>query len=112
MRFEEGLLPEIKEQVYRPSIDNMNNFDPSEAIRSCDIVPLVTKYFDIEERIDYGGTILHGLLQHIVGNFDPSKEEDIAILRLLGYFEDVLIKENVIPSDFTLIVARNPCCKD
>jgi SAM-dependent methyltransferase len=118
---------DLKERIYRPSIEFMNDYDPSEAIRSSDIVPLIAKYFDIEERIDYGGTILHILLQNIVGNFDPSKEEDIAILRLLAYMEEILIKETfmthedphehennkvfsyqkVLPSDFAIIVARN-----
>ena len=97
----------LKERIYRPSIEYMNETDPSEAIRSSEIVPLVIKYFDIEERVDYGGTILHLLLHTIVSNFDPSKEEDVAILRLLRYIEDILIKEKILPSDFTLIVARN-----
>ena len=98
---------DLKEQVYRQSIEAMNNYDPSEAIRSNDIVPLIAKYFDIEERIDYGGTILHILLQNIVGNFNPSRDEDITILRLLCYIEERLIKERVLPSDFAIIVARN-----
>lgn len=98
---------DLKEKVYKPSTEFMNDYDPSEAIRSSDIVPLVAKYFDIEERIDYGGTILHMLLQNIVGNFNPSKAEDIAILRLLCYIEEILIKEKVLPSDFAIIVARN-----
>lgn len=68
---------DLKERIYRPAIEFMNDYDPSEAIRSSDIVPLVAKYFKIEERIDYGGTILHLLLQNIVGNFNPSKEEDM-----------------------------------
>jgi ubiquinone/menaquinone biosynthesis C-methylase UbiE len=97
----------LKERIYRPSIEYMNETDPSEAIRSSEIVPLVIKYFDIEERVDYGGTILHMLLHTIVSNFDPSKEEDVAILRLLRYIEDILIEEKILPSDFTLIVARN-----
>ena len=97
----------LKEQICRSSIGYMNENDPSEAIRSNEIIPLVRKYFDIEERVDYGGTIMHMLLHAIVSNFNPSKEEDVAILRLLGYMEDILIKEKILPSDFTLIVARN-----
>jgi hypothetical protein len=58
--------------------------------------------FNVEERIDFGGTILHMLLDAIIANFNPAKEEDIAILILLGYIEDILIKEKVISSDFTL----------
>ena len=77
-----------------------------EAIRSSEIVPILNNYFQIIERIDYGGTILHLLLQGIIGNFDASKEDDISILKLLAYFEDLLISEKILSSDFTIIVAK------
>ena len=93
--------------IKRPSIESMNEVDPSEAIRSSDIISLVYKMFNVEERIDYGGTILHMLLAGIIANFNLAKEEDITILRLQKYIEDILIAENVISNDFTLIVARN-----
>lgn len=98
----------VKEYCVRPTVESMNELDPSEAIRSSDILPLVYKMWEVEERIDFGGTILHMLLDGIVANFDAAREEDVAILKLLEYFEDTLIKENVLPSDFTLIVARRP----
>ena len=97
----------LKVPVMKPSIESMNENDPSEAIRSSDIIPIVYKMFNVEEHIDFGGTILHMLLDAIIANFHPAKEEDIAILRLLGYIEDILIKEKVLSSDFTVIVARN-----
>jgi SAM-dependent methyltransferase len=98
---------QIKQHIQRPTIDGMNSIDPSEAIRSAEIVPLLAQYFNIVERIDYGGTILHMLLQDIVGNFDVRKEEDIAILNLICYLEETLIKKNVLPSDFALIISQN-----
>jgi SAM-dependent methyltransferase len=97
----------IKKQVGRPTIEQMNIGDPSEAIRSAEIVPLVGKYFKIIQRVDFGGTLLHMLLSDIVGNFDPDREEDTAIIKLLCYLERTLIKEGVLPSDFTVIVARS-----
>jgi hypothetical protein len=84
----------------------MNKHDPSEAIRSAEILPLIENSFDIIERVDFGGTILHYLLHGIIDNFDASKEEDITILQMLGYIEDRLIREGALSSDFTLIVAR------
>lgn len=96
-----------KKHFGKPSIEYMNEHDPSEAIRSSDIIPLVYKMWNIEERIDFGGTILHMLLDGIIANFNSEKEEDIAILRLIEYIEDILIKEKVLSSDFTLVVARN-----
>ncbi|CCI36703.1 MULTISPECIES: class I SAM-dependent methyltransferase [Microcystis] len=96
----------LKEKVYRPTIEFMNSFDPSEAIRSDEIIPLLSKDFHIIEKIDYGGTILHILLQNIVGNFDAQSPEDIAILKLLCFIEETLITHKVISSDFALIVAQ------
>jgi hypothetical protein len=85
----------------------MNNIDPSEAIRSGEIMTLLVKYFNILEVNEFGGTILHMLLQDIAGNFDPEREEDMTILNLICYFEEILIKKKVITSDFALIIAQN-----
>lgn len=101
----------VKERCFRPTIESMNQVDPSEAIRSSDIIPLVYKMWDVEERIDFGGTILHMLLDGIIANFDPAREEDITILKLLEYMETRLIKEGVLPSDFTIIVAKRGLSK-
>jgi hypothetical protein len=80
--------------------------NPSEAVRSAEIVPLIRQRFEIVQQTDFGGTILHMLLSDIVGNFDPESEADVTIVRLLCYLEKTLIAEGVLPSDFTLIVAR------
>lgn len=95
----------FKERVVRPSIEFLEENDPSEAPCSSDIIPLVETLFRIIKRVDYGGTILYYLLENIVSNFDPEKEEDIALLRLLSYFEQRLITWGIVPSDFTYIVA-------
>ncbi len=82
--------------------------DPSEAVRSAEIVPLVSERFEVVERRDFGGTVLYPLLYRITGNFDPANETENAILRLLVAFEDLLLARRILPSDFTLIVARRP----
>lgn len=46
-------------------------------------------------------------MQDIVGNFALDKEQDIALLNLICYLEETLIKKKVIPSDFALIIAQN-----
>ncbi len=53
---------EFKENICRPSLKHMNAYDPSEAVRSAEIVSVLSEYFRIIERVDYGGTILHYLL--------------------------------------------------
>jgi len=96
----------VKKGVSRPDPEEMKRIDPSEAVRSSAIVPLVGKYFRIIERIDYGGTIINTLLQDIIGNFREDRPLDLCILRLLFELERLLLKSKVLPSDFTLIVAR------
>ena len=98
---------DLKTVISRPTLDYMNKNDPSEAIRSQEISHLIEQNFSVIERIDFGGTLLHMLLHSIVNNFNASKEDDIAILRLLGYIEQILIEESVLNSDFAFIIAKN-----
>lgn len=113
-----GLLPpayrkrisnsgETKESFLGPSpVQHMNANDPSEAIRSNEIVPLIEARFAIKEHKNFGGTILHMLLQDIVGNFDPANCTDAAFLNFLIYTERLLIREGVLSSDFAFLVAE------
>jgi ubiquinone/menaquinone biosynthesis C-methylase UbiE len=80
--------------------------DPSEAIRSDEIVGLLEARFEVLVRRDYGGTILHLALEHIVHNFDPGDERDVAAIRLMGLLEELLIRNGVLESDFTLMALR------
>jgi len=80
--------------------------DPSEAIRSADIMRLIERNFDIIEFRPYGGGILHMLLSGITGNFDESSKGDVALLRVLATVEQYLEEKALIASDFAAIVAR------
>jgi ubiquinone/menaquinone biosynthesis C-methylase UbiE len=95
---------ELKTEYIRMPVEHWNVADPSEAIRSDRIVPEVERQFDVIERIDYGGTILNLLLEHIIHNFDPADEKDVAAVRLLAAIEAILIRQRIIPSDFTFMV--------
>ena len=96
----------LKTRYIRMPVEHWNAVDPSEAIRSDQIVAEVTAQFEVIDRVDYGGSILHLLLEHIVHNFDPANEKDMGVIRLLGKFEDILIREGVLTSDFTVMAAR------
>jgi 2-polyprenyl-3-methyl-5-hydroxy-6-metoxy-1,4-benzoquinol methylase len=80
--------------------------DPSEAIRSADIVPLLKQYFDIVEYRPYGGAIQHMLLSGITGNFDPNKDEDNERLNRYARLEEEMERDGLIDSDFAAIVAK------
>ncbi len=45
------------------------------------------------------------LLDDIIHNFDNGTPEGAGMLALLLYFEDLLIKEGVLDSDFCFVVA-------
>jgi SAM-dependent methyltransferase len=95
-----------KVPVVRPTIEFMTEYDPSEAIRSAEIVPLLPKYCDIIEMKGQGGSLLHLLLQDIAGNFNEQNEGSIAYLRQLFDLEDRLISKGVLQHDFATIITR------
>ncbi len=95
----------IKSRIHRPSIEEMNAYDPTEAICSEDIIGKLGNYFEIIDRRDFGGTLLHLVLDDIAGNLSFTKD-GIEIIRRLYREEKRLIEERVIESDFTLLIAR------
>lgn len=89
----------------RPTIAEMVASDPSQAIRSSDIVPLLCQYFDILEQRDLGGALLHQGLGEIAQNFDADSAEDCAVLETFFAAEDRAMREGAIGSDFAIITA-------
>lgn len=86
-------------------VEQMKAQDPSEAPRSEDIIPLVRQMFHVIEVKPFGGTLLHMLLQDIIGNFRPAEDADNSIIRLICYLEWQLIANGVLKSDFAYFVA-------
>lgn len=97
--------PGVKHRIARPTIEHMNSYDPTEAIRSAEIMPAVEKLFTIVSRKDFGGTLLHLVLDNIAGNLSFS-DEGLQLLRSFFAEEQRLIANGEITSDFTLVVAR------
>jgi SAM-dependent methyltransferase len=93
-------------ETYTPSpIEHFEATDPSEAIRSSEIVPLLKLYFDIVEYRPYGGQLLHMLLTGITGNFEEGNESDQALLKLFALMEQTH-EAHFSGPDFAVIVAR------
>ncbi|MEN9934608.1 MAG: hypothetical protein RLZZ387_1187 [Chloroflexota bacterium] len=101
------LTGEFKVAVSRPTLAEMDRADPSESVRSGEIIGLVARQFELVERRDYGGALLHKLLEYIVGNFDPGRREDAELLRLICACEQALVAAGALQSDFTLVAARS-----
>jgi len=96
----------VKGEVVRWTIEEMNRADPSEAIRSADILPLLSRFFEVLEVKGYGGAILHPLLEHIAGNFSEGDPEAIYYLQVLFELEDELLQSGKIRHDFAVVIAR------
>jgi SAM-dependent methyltransferase len=103
-------LPEgpIKERVERPTVADMIAFDPSESVRSADIVPLVRRHFTVIEERRLGGALLHLLLADIGQNFRPEDPDDRAVMQRLFDAEDAAMADGRIGSDFMTITAVLP----
>jgi len=96
----------VKDEVLRPSAKEVQRVDPSESVRSDEIMRLVEERFEIVYRADFGGTLLQFVLSDIAGNFDPADPRDVAMIDLICLYEDTLIEQGVLPSDFTYVVAK------
>ncbi len=98
----------VKSEYVRLPVEHWNRWDPSEAVRSNEIVPLLHRNFEVVLQLDYGGTLLNPLLEHIVHNFDPADETAVALVRMLGRFEDLAIRQGLLGNDFTVMAMRPP----
>jgi hypothetical protein len=81
--------------------------DPSEAVRSVEILPLLQRYFELVEFKPLGGSILQFLLADIAGNFQD--ETGQRLLKMLFVIEDALLASGDLQSDFAYVVARPLC---
>ena len=75
--------------------------DPSEAIRSAEILPQLSIGFEIESQRDYGGNLLSIL--HPAIRWDDSAESLALIRQLIAAEKALLIRE---PSYYSIILAR------
>lgn len=96
----------VRTRYVNSPVEHFERTDPSEAIRSGEIVTTLKLYFDIVDFKPYGGAILHMLLSGLAGNFDPANETDMALLETLAILEEALEDAREIEPDFAAIVAR------
>ncbi|WP_316172255.1 class I SAM-dependent methyltransferase [Bradyrhizobium sp. SZCCHNRI3037] len=103
------LPPELKgpfERVARPSPDVFANYDPSESVRSAEIMDLVHLYFDEVAVRDLGFTLAQPLLNEILRNFDDANPLHTSIYRLVYLLEETLMDHGVIEADTKLAVFK------
>jgi SAM-dependent methyltransferase len=97
---------EVIEAASFPDPVDVAAADPSESIRSGDIIECVRAHFDIVEWNPCGGTLLQFLLGNIMGNFREDDSASLRVLQMLFDIEDTLIEAGEISSHFATIIAR------
>jgi len=88
----------IHEKKNALSMEEMLKIDPTEGVRSEEILPTMQKFFKIRDYKPYGGPILHMLLNDMARNF--LAPEHAPLVDLLVLFEESLIDEGVLNTDF------------
>ncbi|MDY7020369.1 MAG: glycosyltransferase, partial [Cyanobacteriota bacterium] len=106
--FNELLRSGLHSKFINPTIYQVFNTDPSEAVRSKLILPFIEYFFEVEVYNPFGGGILHPLyplLNH--AQLLPGEPKGETIVRLLLEFEDILMEiPGGLESDFCLCVLR------
>lgn len=90
-----------------PTVSDVIAADPSEAVRSDEILDVISRHFRIVERKDFGGTLLQFLLDGISVNFDDNDPQAKLLLDLLFQIEDTLLAVGDLQSDFVYLVAQH-----
>src|SRR5690606_20956248 len=96
-------------RIQRPSIEAMLEIDPSEAVRSAEIVSTCEQAgFRIEGYAGAGCALLYPVLMHQIGAFDPRSWEDNHVLAGLFREEARLMDRGELDDDYAMFVARPP----
>jgi SAM-dependent methyltransferase len=94
--------PTERTKVGRPDLERFIANDPSEAIRSREILGVLERYLEPLEIKPCGGGIYHQLFSRIMGNFADAPE----LVRLIMAFDEILTEHGVIDSDYVWGVYR------
>jgi len=95
-----------KAPIRRPTVEEMLELDPTESIRSEEILPLFGRYFEIEHRIDYGGAVSIPVLENIIGNFSEDDPVSIRWLRRVLRVDHLARKLHLVPSVNVVLMGR------
>jgi len=80
--------------------------DPTEAVRSEDVLPLARRAFLPVAEIPYGGGLLNPLLFGVIAGFEPGHPEHDRVLEVLCAAEERLTETGLLEPDFHIFVGR------
>jgi SAM-dependent methyltransferase len=95
----------VLEEPALPDPAEVARVDPSESVRSADILEVIARYFEVIELNELGGAILQFGLANVAGNFtaDPNSSR---LLDMLFHIEDDLMAAGELSSHFVFAAAR------
>src|SRR5690606_11699572 len=97
------------DRIERTPIETMIAIDPSEAVRSTEILSTCKAAgYTVEGYAGAGGALLQPVLMYQVSAFDPTSWEDNLVLARLFREEERLMQEGRLGDDFAMFVARPP----
>jgi SAM-dependent methyltransferase len=80
--------------------------DPTEAVRSEDVLPLAREAFSAVAEIPYGGGLLNPLLFGVIAGFEPGRPDHDRVLEILCAAEDRLTAAGQLEPDFHIFVGK------
>lgn len=95
---------QLKGNLWRPSVDEVVAVDPTEAVRSSEVLPLLDHHFDVFEHRPYGGALMRVVLAAIAQNFMCAEAEPW--LHALLRAEDDLFRSGRVQPDLACVIAR------
>lgn len=96
----------IKEKEVRVRSEQLIKIDPSESIRSEEVIAVMKNYLEIVLFRPTGGALLHPLLNRIAENFEKDEEGE-QLLEVLIELETILTRAELLPSDYVFVVAQS-----
>lgn len=90
----------------RPAVAEMIAHDPTEAVRSEELLAFTERTFEVLEKKNIGGTILQHLLYETIAAFRFEHPRERSILEMLCTIEAMLVDANRIPCDYVILAAR------
>ncbi len=87
-------VPLAERIVRRPDMAKIVARDPSEAPDSESILAAIARFFPAAEITRTGGTVYFATLPPLYANFDPSNEEDNALLDMLMLLDELHVRAN------------------
>ena len=90
----------------RPTVEEMIANDPTEAVRSDELLAFTARFFEVMEQKEIGGTLLQHMLYGIAEDFRFDVPRERSILEILCTIDAMLVDLRRVPCDYMILAAR------